>query len=197
MSSEKLFEEVVSVDHLNFSFGGRSYQDQLYDSIAKTKALAGVDVREAVLPGADGTEITVVWVTHDFGFLGGSLGCAEGERITRAFEYGLAKGFPVVVQCKSGGARMQEGTQSLMQMAKISVAVEALRRAKLPFIAVLFDPTFGGVSASYAMQGDVRISVSDARIGFAGPEVIKNTMCEANQTRFDTECPADFQQVIS
>ena len=78
-----------------------------------------------------------MWVQHDFGFLGGSLGCAEGEKITRAFEYGLKNKLPVVVQCRSGGARMQEGTSSLMQMAKVSVAVEALRREKLPFISVL------------------------------------------------------------
>ena len=88
---------------------------------------------------------------------------------------------------------MQEGTSSLMQMAKVSVAVEALQRARLPFVAVLNDPTYGGVSASYAMQADVKIAVSDARIGFAGPQVILNTMCEANQKLYDTTCPADFQ----
>eukprot|EP00604_Paraphysomonas_vestita_P000599 CAMPEP_0174824330 /NCGR_PEP_ID=MMETSP1107-20130205/33192_1 /TAXON_ID=36770 /ORGANISM="Paraphysomonas vestita, Strain GFlagA" /LENGTH=1169 /DNA_ID=CAMNT_0016051125 /DNA_START=367 /DNA_END=3876 /DNA_ORIENTATION=+ len=89
---------------------------------------------------------------------------------------------------------MQEGTQSLMQMAKVSVAVDALRRESLPFISVLDDPTYGGVSASYAMQADVRIAVSpNSRIGFAGPQVILNTMCEQNQEKFDKECPADFQ----
>ena len=134
-----------------------------------------------------------MWVTHNFSFLGGSLGCAEGEKITRAFEYGLENKLAVVVQCRSGGARMQEGTSSLMQMAKVSVAVEALRRAQLPFVVILNDPTYGGVSASYAMQGDVRIATQDARIGFAGPQVILNTMCEADQTKFDATCPADFQ----
>ena len=132
-------------------------------------------------------------MTHNFSFLGGSLGCAEGEKITRAFEYGLENKLAVVVQCRSGGARMQEGTSSLMQMAKVSVAVEALRRAQLPFVVILNDPTYGGVSASYAMQGDVRIATQDARIGFAGPQVILNTMCEADQTKFDATCPADFQ----
>ena len=88
---------------------------------------------------------------------------------------------------------MQEGTSSLMQMAKISVAVEAAHRAKIPFIAVLNDPTYGGVSASYAMQADVKIALSDARIGFAGPQVILNTMCGADQQAFDKQCPADFQ----
>lgn len=88
---------------------------------------------------------------------------------------------------------MQEGVSSLMQMAKVSVAVEALHQEGLPFIAVLNDPTYGGVSASYAMQADVKIALSNARIGFAGPAVILNTMCDADQARFDTECPADFQ----
>ena len=88
---------------------------------------------------------------------------------------------------------MQEGTSSLMQMAKVAVAVQALHEAGLPFVAVLSDPTYGGVSASYAMQADVKIALSDARIGFAGPAVILNTMCEANQHKYDTDCPADFQ----
>lgn len=136
---------------------------------------------------------TLVWVAHNFGFLGGSLGCAEGEKITRAFEYARQHRLPICVQCRSGGARMQEGTSSLMQMAKVSVAVEALRREVLPFVAVLSDPTYGGVSASYAMQADVKIAVEDARVGFAGPQVILNTMCDADQHVFDAKCPPDFQ----
>jgi acetyl-CoA carboxylase carboxyl transferase alpha subunit len=152
--------------------------------------------------GSSSTQQEIVWVSHNFGFLGGSLGCAEGEKITRAFELGIEKKLPVVVQCRSGGARMQEGTSSLMQMAKVSVAVEAANQAGIPFISVLCDPTFGGVSASYAMQADVRIAVSEvtdasklneARIGFAGPLVVLNTMCEANQSVYDSKCPPDFQ----
>eukprot|EP00605_Chrysophyceae_sp_TOSAG23-4_P002843 GSChrysophyteH1.ASY1.ANO1.3131.1 assembled CDS len=192
MSRSELFEEVCSTDFLKFKFGGRGYQDQLHDSIAKTKRLAGVRCELIEVP-MDGTSVKIVWVQHDFGFLGGSLGCAEGEKITRAFEYAVEHRLPVCVQCRTGGARMQEGTSSLMQMAKVSVAVEAMHRAKLPFISVLNDPTYGGVSASYAMQADVRIAMSDARIGFAGPAVILNTMCEADQSKFDTQCPPDFQ----
>ena len=184
----ELFVEVCSQDFLKFNFGGRGYQDQLYDSIAKTSALAGVKVELIEDNG-----VKLVLVQHNFGFLGGSLGCAEGEKITRAFEYALEHKLPVCVQCKTGGARMQEGTSSLMQMAKVSVAVEALHRAGLPFIAVLNDPTYGGVSASYAMQADVKIASSDSRIGFAGPAVILNTMCEANQAKYDAQCPEDFQ----
>jgi acetyl-CoA carboxylase beta subunit len=122
----------------------------------------GVKVECLTFPAASDNN-KIVWVTHNFGFLGGSLGCAEGEKIARAFEYGLQHKLPVVVQCRSGGARMQEGTSSLMQMAKVAVAVEALHKAKLPFIAVLNDPTYGGVSASYAMQADIRIALADAR----------------------------------
>ncbi|KAJ1422218.1 hypothetical protein B484DRAFT_332400 [Ochromonadaceae sp. CCMP2298] len=191
------FAEVCSQDFLRFQFGGRSYQDQLNDSIAKTEVLAGVKVERISVP-VDIAGQTVlqelVWVTHNFGFLGGSLGCAEGEKITRAFELAAQEGLPVCVQCRSGGARMQEGTSSLMQMAKVSVAVQSLGQKGLPFISVLNDPTFGGVSASYAMQADVRIaSFAQPRIGFAGPAVILNTMCEGNQSRFDDQCPNDFQ----
>jgi acetyl-CoA carboxylase beta subunit len=207
---DEQFAEVCSQDFLRFQFGGRSYQDQLNDSIAKTEVLAGVKVERISVP-VDIAGKTVlqelVWVTHNFGFLGGSLGCAEGEKITRAFELAAQEGLPVCVQCRTGGARMQEGTSSLMQMAKVSVAVQALGQRGLPFISVLNDPTFGGVSASYAMQADVRIAVAlpekkegdgeqsfaQPRIGFAGPAVILNTMCEGSQSRFDEQCPNDFQ----
>jgi acetyl-CoA carboxylase beta subunit len=171
--------------------------------------LSAVKVEVVQIPTsvAANTYQDIVWVAHNFGFLGGSLGCAEGEKITRAFELALEKKLPIVVQCRSGGARMQEGTSSLMQMAKVAVAVQAAHDAGIPFISVLSDPTYGGVSASYAMQADVRIAVaeveekedgskgkvSEARIGFAGPQVILNTMCEANQAVFDQKCPTDFQ----
>ena len=95
------------------------FQDQLNDSIAKTNLLAAVKVELVTIPISDTVSQKVVWVAHNFGFLGGSLGCAEGEKITRAFEYALEHGLPVCVQCRSGGARMQEGTSSLMQMAKV------------------------------------------------------------------------------
>jgi len=191
-NSTLLFEEVASTDFLNFGFGGRSYQAQLNDAIAKTKTFCAVRVELKEIQG-DGGSMQVVWCTHNFGFLGGSLGCAEGEKITRAFMYATEHRLPVVVQCRSGGARMQEGTSSLMQMAKVSVAVEAQRRAGLPFVSVLNDPTYGGVSASYAMQSDVRIAVSGTRIGFAGPGVILNTMFEMDQSKYDDACPVNFQ----
>ncbi|GAB5034711.1 pyruvate carboxylase [Nannochloropsis oceanica] len=177
---QPLFTDVCSTDLLGFAFAGRSYKDQLDEAIAKTQGFCGVDVTRRTL-SYKGLAVPVVWVEHNFAFLGGSLGCAEGERITRAFELAKEEHLPIVVQCNSGGARMQEGTLSLMQMAKVAVAVEALRRDGIPFLSVLVDPTYGGVSASYAMQADVRLAVADARIGFAGPAVILNTMCQMDQ----------------
>eukprot|EP01038_Epipyxis_sp_PR26KG_P008321 gene8321-11257_t len=195
MSSKSLlFEEICSQDFLKFQFGQRGYRHQLNDAITKTGLLAGVKVELLNTKSPDSNEeIQIVWVTHSFEFLGGSLGCAEGEKIVRAFEYASDHNIPVVVQCRSGGARMQEGTSSLMQMAKVSVAVQALQNKGLPFISVLCDPTYGGVSASYAMQSDIKIAMSNSRIGFAGGAVILNTMCEGNQLLFDQQCPPDFQ----
>ena len=138
--------------------------------------------------------IECVWLQHDFSFFGGSLGSAEGEKITCGFEYAFERGLPVVLECQSGGARMQEGTLSLMQMAKVSVAVSRHKQKGLPFISVVTDPTYGGVSASYALQGDVRIAVSPrARVGFAGPAVILNTVYGMDQAQYDLECPPGFQ----
>ena len=175
-----LFEGVSSSDFLSFAFGGRSYSDQLQAAVAKTGELCAVKVDERVI-AADGHSHRIVFIQHDFRFMGGSLGCAEGEKIVRGFEHAQANGLPVVLLCQSGGARMQEGTLSLMQLAKVSVAVRAQAAAGLPFISLLIDPTYGGVSASYAMQADVRIGVKGARIGFAGPAVILNTMYEMDQ----------------
>ncbi len=199
---EQLFEEVCSSNFLDFSFNGRSYTDQLADSIRKTKRMSAIQCFIRSLPIStnttsttnSSTSIDVVWVQHDFGFMGGSLGCAEGEKITRAFELATSKRMPIIVACQSGGARMQEGTSSLMQMAKVSVAVETHRSQSLPFISLLTDPTFGGVSASYAMQADIKLATqANTRIGFAGPTVILNTMCGGDQVLYDTECPPDFQ----
>jgi acetyl-CoA carboxylase carboxyl transferase alpha subunit len=186
---EELFADVASMDFLGFDFPGTNYTKMLAEQQAKTGKLCGV---ECFVRDVDG--VKAVWLRHDFGFFGGSLGCAEGEKITRGFEHAIANSLPVVVECKSGGARMQEGTLSLMQMAKVSVAVEALHDAGLPFISVLADPTYGGVSASYALQGDVKIGVTPkARIGFAGPAVILNTVFGMDQAEYDKNCPQGFQ----
>ncbi|GIQ89960.1 acetyl-CoA carboxylase carboxyl transferase, beta subunit, partial [Kipferlia bialata] len=120
----------------------------------------------------------VMWVYHDFGFLGGSLGCAEGERLCRALCHASEEGYPVVFDTASGGARMQEGILALQQMAKVSAAVAKYKvDTCLPVVTLFNDPTYGGVSASYAHQADIQVAIRGARVGLSGPDVIKNTMC--------------------
>lgn len=129
----------------------------------------------------------------DFKAFGGSLGCAEGELLAEVFEYANKKRIGVMIIARSGGVRMQEGTTALMMMAKASVAVNAHKEAGLGYVSIFEDPCYGGVSASYCMQGDVRIGVKGTRIGFAGPNVILNTMYNQNQKEFDKAAPQGFQ----
>lgn len=131
----------------------------------------------------DGLEVVVT--IHEFGFMGGSLGMAAGETIIRGFEEASRRKSPLILFAASGGARMQEGILSLMQLPRTTVAVDRLREAGLPYIVVLTNPTTGGVSASYAMLGDVHIAEPGAVIGFAGKRVIEQTIRE--------RLPADFQ----
>ena len=175
-SSVELFDNIASTDFLGFSFGASKYNDSIQRAVQRTQKVCGVTCYLRTLRHSSSSSTKVIWLKHDFRFLGGSLGCAEGEKLVLGFEHARKNGLPVVVECRSGGARMQEGTLSLMQMAKVSVAIAALRKAGLPFVAILMDPTYGGVSASYAMQADVRIGFKGARIGFAGPSVILDTM---------------------
>jgi acetyl-CoA carboxylase carboxyl transferase subunit beta len=112
----------------------------------------------------------------EYAFIGGSMGVVVGEKITRAIERAIQERLPVVIVCCSGGARMMEGALSLMQMAKISGALARLDRARLPYVSVLTDPTTGGVTASFAMLGDLNIAEPKALIGFAGPRVIEQTI---------------------
>ena len=122
----------------------------------------------------------------EYSFIGGSMGVVVGEKITRAAERALANGAALVVVCCSGGARMMEGALSLMQMAKISAALGRLDRGGLPYIAVLTDPTTGGVTASFAMLGDLNIAEPKALIGFAGPRVIEQTIRQKLPEGFQT-----------
>jgi acetyl-CoA carboxylase carboxyl transferase subunit beta len=122
----------------------------------------------------NGMDISIA--VMEFKFMGGSMGSVVGEKITRAIERGLENNTPVVVVSSSGGARMHEGILSLMQMAKTSAALEKLREKKLPFISIPVNPTTGGVTASFAMLGDVIITEPGALIGFAGPRVIEQTI---------------------
>lgn len=160
------------VDPLKFR-DGRRYSDRLKD--AKTKS--GLDDSVIIASGSvDSLPVTVA--LQDFSFMGGSLGMAAGEAIITGFETARTNRTPFVLFVASGGARMQEGVLSLMQMPRTTIAIRALKKAGLPYIVVLTNPTTGGVSASYAMLGDVHIAEPDALIGFAGQRVIEQTIRE-------------------
>jgi acetyl-CoA carboxylase carboxyl transferase subunit beta len=162
----------VTADPLKFRDEKR-YTDRLRDARAKTGR------EDAVLVGAGRLEtMPLVAAVQDFEFMGGSLGMAAGEAIVRGMEEAVARKAPFVMFSASGGARMQEGILSLMQMPRTTVAVEMLRDAGLPYVVVLTNPTMGGVTASYAMLGDVHIAEPGALIGFAGPRVIEQTIRE-------------------
>jgi len=151
--------------------GFKDYKDKLKSSRKKT------GLKDAVISGeAKIGNRPVSIVIMDFNFMGGSMGSVVGEKITRAVERAIEKKNPFVAVTSSGGARMQEGILSLMQMAKTSAAIAKLGEAGLPYIAVLTDPTFGGVTASFAMLGDIIVAEPKSRIGFAGPGVIEQTI---------------------
>ena len=162
----------VVVDPLKFRDEKR-YIDRLKDAKAKTS------MEDAVLGGLGTIEnLPIVAVVQDFAFMGGSLGMAAGEALIRAFETAVETKRPLVLFAASGGARMQEGILSLMQLPRTTVAVDRLKEAGLPYIVVLTNPTTGGVTASYAMLGDIHIAEPGALIGFAGPRVIEQTIRE-------------------
>lgn len=167
---EKLDEEVMSADPLEFT-DTKPYKDR----IEAAKLSSGLP--EAIVSGSGRVGGHLVYAgAMDMSFIGGSMGSAVGEKITRLIERALENRGAVIVFSASGGARMQEGTLSLMQMAKISAGLAMLHDARLPFISVLTDPTTGGVTASFAMLGDVNLAEPKALIGFAGPRVIEQTI---------------------
>jgi acetyl-CoA carboxylase carboxyl transferase subunit beta len=169
---EKLDEEVMSADPLEF-VDTKPYKERL--ELAKEAS----GLPEAIVSGVGRVGGHLVYAgAMDMTFIGGSMGSAVGEKITRLIERAIENGGAVVIFAASGGARMQEGTFSLMQMAKISGALAQFHEAQLPFISVLTDPTTGGVTASFAMLGDVIIAEPKALIGFAGPRVIEQTIRE-------------------
>jgi acetyl-CoA carboxylase carboxyl transferase subunit beta len=162
----------VPLDPLKFR-DERRYTDRLKDARSKT------GLTDAVLAGAGRLEgQRIVAAAQDFDFLGGSLGTAAGEAVVAAMRAAVKRGAPFILFAASGGARMQEGILSLMQMPRTTVAVQEMREAKLPYIVVLTHPTTGGVTASYAMLGDIHIAEPGALIGFAGPRVIEQTIRE-------------------
>src|ERR1700728_1116606 len=151
----------------------RRYIDRLRDARAKTGLKDAVKLGLGKLDG-----LGIVIAVQDFDFMGGSLGMAAGEAVVKGLETAAQKGCPCVLFAASGGARMQEGILSLMQMPRTTIAVQRLREARKPYIVVLTNPTTGGVTASYAMLGDVHIAEPGALIGFAGPRVIEQTIRE-------------------
>jgi len=157
-------------DPLEFA-DGKKYTDRIIASQKKTGYVEAVETGRAALDGR-----AVAFGLFIFAFMGGSMGSVVGEKITRLFERATSERLPVVLLQASGGARMQEGILSLMQMAKCVAALERLRALAIPFVSCMLHPTTGGVAASFAFLGDVNIAESKALIGFAGPRVIENTI---------------------
>ncbi|WP_121969140.1 acetyl-CoA carboxylase, carboxyltransferase subunit beta [Leptolyngbya sp. BC1307] len=159
----------------------KAYADRIRDTQAKTKLVDGVQTGMGKIDGEQ-----VALGVMDFRFMGGSMGSVVGEKLTRLIERSSAERLPVVIVCASGGARMQEGMLSLMQMAKISAALERHRAARLLYMPVLTHPTTGGVTASFAMLGDIILAEPEATIGFAGRRVVEQTVREKLPEGFQT-----------
>ncbi|MBT4245061.1 MAG: acetyl-CoA carboxylase carboxyltransferase subunit beta [Gammaproteobacteria bacterium] len=171
---------IESVDPLKFK-DQKKYKDRYQDAQKKTKEKDALVVKSGLLKG-----MPIVVAAFDFSFMGGSMGSVVGEKFVRAANIAIENRHPLVCFSASGGARMQEGLFSLMQMSKTSLSVKLLADNKIPFISVLTDPTMGGVSASLAMLGDIQIAEPNARIGFAGARVVEQTVRE--------ELPEGFQR---
>jgi len=172
IGQKEIFQNILPKDPLKF-VDSKPYHDKL------TEAQAHHKIGEALVVITGKIEsLKVTAAAFEFSFMGGSMGSAVGEKFVKAVEYAIENKTPLICFSASGGARMQEGLFSLMQMAKTSAALTALTKAKLPFISVLTDPTMGGVSASFAMLGDIIIAEPNALIGFAGPRVIEQTVRE-------------------
>jgi len=179
----ELDEDLISGDPLNFE-DTISYKDRIKENQKKSGLKEAVISGDALIKG-----YPVNLVIMDFSFMGGSMGSVVGEKVTRAVERSLEKKRPLITVSSSGGARMQEGIFSLMQMAKVSAAIGRLRDSGVLYISILCDPTFGGVTASFAMLGDIIIAEPKSLIGFAGPRVIEQTIKQPLPENFQR---ADF-----
>lgn len=175
-----LFDELEPVDALHF-VDLKSYKERLQEAREKTKLKEAMQVATGKLDNHD-----LVVACMDFDFIGGSMGSVVGEKIARAVDYCITHKTPLLIISKSGGARMMESAFSLMQMAKTAAKLTQLDEARVPYISLLTDPTTGGVTASFAMLGDIIIAEPGALIGFAGPRVIKETIKK--------ELPEGFQR---
>lgn len=177
---ELLPQPKVAQDPLKFR-DSKKYSDRLRDSRLKTEQ------EDTILAGVGKVQgLKLVAVVHEFNFIGGSLGMAAGEAIVKAFERATSEKCPLVMFPASGGARMQEGILSLMQLPRTTVAVDMLKESGQPYIVVLTNPTTGGVTASYAMLGDIHLAEPGAEIGFAGKRVIEQTLREKLPEGFQT-----------
>ncbi len=170
---QEIAAELKPVDTLKFK-DSKKYQERIQQAQKKTGEKDALLAMEGMLKG-----IPLVAVSFDFSFMGGSMGAVVGEKFVRAAKRALNKKIPLICFSASGGARMQEGLFSLMQMAKTSTILAQLSKAGIPFISVMTDPTMGGVSASLAMLGDINVAEPKALIGFAGPRVIEQTVRES------------------
>ncbi|MDB5116235.1 MAG: acetyl-CoA carboxylase carboxyltransferase subunit beta, partial [Mucilaginibacter sp.] len=181
----ELFPDLVSGDPLNFT-DTKKYTERLIETQFKTGLKDAIRAAAGKIDGQD-----IVIACMDFTFIGGSMGSVVGEKIARSIDYCIEHKVPFLMISKSGGARMMEAAFSLMQMAKTSAKLALLAQAKIPYISLLTDPTTGGVTASYAMLGDINIAEPGALIGFAGPRVIKETIKKDLPKGFQT---AEFVQ---
>ncbi len=177
---EEIAGDLVAVDPLKFK-DQKKYKERLIQAQKITNEKDALVVKSGTLYGMD-----IVVTAFDFKFMGGSMGSVVGEKFVRAAQLSMDTGAPLVCFSASGGARMQEGLFSLMQMSKTALALKLLSNKKIPFISILTDPTMGGVSASFAMLGDIHIAEPNALIGFAGPRVVEQTVRE--------ELPSGFQR---
>ena len=177
---ETHFDDLTAVDYLGFE-DLKTYERRLGAAREKTSLSDAIQVARGRVDARD-----LVVAAMDFTFIGGSMGAVVGEKISRAVDLCLAEGSPLLIISKSGGARMMESAFSLMQMAKTSAKLSLLAKAGVPFVSLMTDPTTGGVTASFAMLGDVNLAEPKALIGFAGPRVIKETI--------KRELPEGFQR---
>jgi acetyl-CoA carboxylase carboxyl transferase subunit beta len=166
----ELDEDIEPVDLLKFK-DLKKYKDRLVAAQRATGEKDALIVLKGSIKG-----VPAIVAAFEFGFIGGSMGAVVGEKFTRAVNICIKKGLPLVCFSTSGGARMQEALLSLMQMAKTSAALEKLREARLPYISIMVDPVYGGVSASLAMLGEINIAEPNALVGFTGPDVIRQTV---------------------
>jgi len=179
-SFKEMNKKMISADPLNFS-DSKKYSDRIKETIRKT------DLYDAVRTGTGKiNNKEVAFACMDFSFIGGSMGSVVGEKLAQLIDKAIKNKIPLIIISKSGGARMMEGVLSLMQMAKTASRLAKLSSLKIPYISILTDPTTGGITASYAMLGDVNIAEPKALIGFAGPRVIKQTIGRDLPSGFQT-----------